>query len=153
MSKSVWLIVTMGLVTALALALGMGVSLGSFQEAPAFEWVRLAELVGREFKAEHVTLRMDLRSRPSAMKITYSSLVDSKFNLSMQNAEMEKVAAFAIQNYKGREQTMVDEIQVTRSETRGRGCFQQTYVATLTVPNSQRKPDRFGNTGAPPPQR
>ena len=144
MSKSIWLIVTMGLISALALALGMGLSLGQFQETPAVEWVRLSELIAREFKAEHVSLRVDLRNTPSTMKITYSSLVDSKFNLSMQNTEMENVAKYAIKNYKGREQTLVDEIRVTRSETRGRGCFQQTYVSNITVPNPMRKLDRFG---------
>src|SRR5438128_1929116 len=109
------MIVAMGAVTMLVLSAGMMVSLGSFQETPAAEWVRLAENIGREFKAEPVSVRVNMRSRPSAMIINYSSLVDTKFNVSMQNAEMEKLAHFAIDNYKkGREQRLIDEIQVTR---------------------------------------
>lgn len=147
------MIATMGLLTMLVLALGMMFSLGQFQDAPAAEWIKLAETVGREFKAEHVNIQMDLRKTPSSMKIAYSSLVDSKFNLSAQNAEMENLARFAIKTYKGREQTLVDEIQVTRSETRGRGCFQQTYVSTLTIPNPLRKTERMGFPGMSPQQR
>ncbi len=126
----------MGLVTMLVLAAGMMVSLGQFSETPAVEWVRLAELIGREFKAEPVGVRVNMRSMPSVMIINYSSLVDTKFNVSLQNAEMEKLARFAISNYKkDREQRLIEEIQVTRSETHGSGCFRQTYVAHYTLKN------------------
>jgi len=154
-SKSIWLIATMGMLAMLALALGMALSLGQFQDAPAVELVRLAESIGREFKAEHVGAKIQMRAVPTALVISYSSLVDSKFNLSMQNEEMENVAKFAIRNYKAREQTLVDEIQVTRSETHGRGCFQQTYVAHFTLPSPLRRLERPGLPGAPfgPPQR
>ena len=155
MSKTVWLIVTMGLITLLAMALFMALSLEQFQEAPAVELVRLSEMIAREFKAEHVSLKIKRRDVPSVLAISYASLVDSKFDLSMQNKEMEAVATYAIKNYKGREQTTVDEIQVTRSETHGRGCFQQSYVAHFTLPNPMRRPDRPGFPGASysPPQR
>lgn len=137
----------------LVLAIGMALSLGQFQETPAVEWVRLSEAVGREFKAEHVAVKIALQKNPSAMAIAYSSLLDTKFNLSVQNAEMENVAKFAIKNYKGKEQTMLDEIQITRSETHGRGCFQQTYVAHFTLPNPLKRTDRPpfpGSTFTPP---
>ena len=144
MSKSIWIIVAMGLITMLALSAGMMVSLGQFQETPAIEWVRLSELIGREFKADPVGVRVNLRSRPSAMIVSYSSLIDSKFNVSLQNAEMEKVALYAITNYKkGKEQRLIEEIQVTRSETHGSGCFKQTYVAHYTLKNP------FLNTAPP----
>ncbi len=155
MSKTVWVIASMGLITMLLLAAGMAVSLGQFQEIPAVEWVRLAESIGREFKADPVSVKLSLRKTPSAMEIAYSSLVDSKFDLSVQNAEMEKLARYAIKTYKGKEQTLVDEIQITRSETHGRGCFQQTYVAHFTLPNPLRRPDRPPYPGASfnPPNR
>jgi hypothetical protein len=130
------MIIAMGCITMLALSAGMMVSLGNFQETPAADWVRLAENIGREFKAEPVSVRVNMRSSPSAMIVNYSSLVDSKFNVSLQNEEMEKVANFAITNYrKGREQRNINEIQVTRSETHGSGCFKQTYVARFTLQN------------------
>jgi hypothetical protein len=142
-----WMISIMGLVTLMAMAMGMAVSLGQFKEAPAMEWVRLSELIAREFKAEQVGVKLNQRL-PAAMVISYSSLIDSKYDLSLQNAEMERVANFAIKNYKGREQTRLDEIQVTRSETHGRGCFRQTYVAHFTLPNPlKRTPDRPGYAG------
>ena len=86
----------MGLITLLVLAIGMAISLGQFQEVPAVEWIRLSESIAREFKAEHVGIKISLRDVPSRMVVTYSSLVDSKYDLSLQNAEMEKVANFAI---------------------------------------------------------
>jgi hypothetical protein len=132
----------MGLLTMLLLTAGMAITLGQFQEVPAAESVRLAGTIGRDFKADHVSVRILLQKSPSAMAISYSSLVDSKFDLSVQNAEMEKVANYAARAYKGREQTWVDEIQVTRSETHGSGCFQQTYVAHFTLPNPMRRTDR-----------
>ncbi|MBV8881089.1 MAG: hypothetical protein JO332_14060 [Planctomycetaceae bacterium] len=153
MSKSIWLIATMGLITMLALALGMGISLGQFQETPAVEWVRVSELIGREFKAEQVATKVDLRNAPSAMIISYSALIDSKFNLSVQNTEMENVAKFAIKNYKGREQTMVDEIRVTRTERHGRGCFAQTYVSHWTIPNPLRRTEQRMGLPAGPQRR
>jgi len=138
----------MGLLTMLVLAAGMAMSLGQFQEAPAVEWVRLSEAVAREFKAEHVSMKITLQNNPSTMTIAYSSLLDTKFNLSVQNAEMESVARFAIKNYRGREQTMVDEIQITRSETHGRGCFQQTYVGHFTLANPLKRNDRLPFPGS-----
>jgi len=143
----------MGLLAMLVLAAGMAMSLSQFQDTPAVEWVRLSEAVGREFKADHVTVKITLQKNPSTMALAYSSLLDTKFNLSVQNAEMENVAKFAIKTYKGREQTMVDEIQITRSETHGRGCFQQTYVAHFTLPNPLKRTDRFPGSSFNPEQR
>jgi hypothetical protein len=149
-SKTVWIITTMGLLTLLVMAIGMAVSLGQFTEVPAVEWIRLSESIAREFKAEHVSVKVNLRTVPSVMQIAYSSLVDSKFNLSMQNVEMENVATYATKTYKGRELSMLKEIQITRSETHGRGCFQQTYVAHFTLPNPLQRTDRPGYPGTPP---
>ncbi len=153
MSKTVWLVLGMGLISMLILSLGMMLSLGQFTETPAAEWVKLSEQTGREFKAEPVSVRVNLRSMPRVMVINYSSLVDSHYDLSFQNKEMEKVARFALQNYK--EAKKVDEVQVTRSETHGRGCFRQTYVAHFTYPNPGRKDDVLPFPGSPvfPPQR
>jgi hypothetical protein len=143
----------MGLISMLVLSMGMMLSLGQFQETPAAEWVKLAELTGRQFKADPTSIRVNLRSTPRVMVISYSSLVDSHFDLSLQNTEMENVARFALKNY--RDAKKVDEVQVTRSETHGRGCFRQTYVAHLTLPNPDRKENTspFPGAGTFPTQR
>lgn len=149
MSKSVWIILGMGLITMLALSAGMMLSLGQFTETPAIEWVRLGELIGREFKANPVGVRVNMRSRPSAMIINYSSLIDTKFNVSLQNAEMEKLANYAISNYKkGKEQRLIEEIQVTRSETHGSGCFKQSYVGHYTLKNPYYNTNPYQNSNS-----
>jgi len=152
--KTVWLVLAMGLLSMLVLSLGMMLSLGQFQDSPAAEWVKLAEMTGRQFKANPTSIRANLRSMPKVMVINYSSLVDSHFDLSFQNKEMEEVARFALQHY--RDAKKIDEVQVTRSETHGRGCFQQTYVAHFTLPNPfRKKEDEFPFPGSRPfpPQR
>jgi len=141
----------MGLLTMLALSMGMMLSLGQFTETSASEWVKLAELTGRQFKAKPISVRVNLRNTPRIMVITYSSLVDSHYDLSVQNTEMEDVAKFALQNYS--QAKKVDEVQVTRSETHGRGCFQQTFVSHFTYPNPARQetlPQFPGDLPQPP---
>jgi hypothetical protein len=135
--KTVWVVAGMGLLSMLALSMGMMLSLGQFQETSASEWVKLAEMAGRQFKAKPISIRVDLRSTPKIMVISYSSLVDSHYDLSVQNTEMENIAKFSLQNYS--QAKKVDEVQVTRTETHGRGCFQQSFVSHLTYPNPNRQ--------------
>jgi hypothetical protein len=148
-SKTVWLVVVMGLVTAMVLAFGMMISLSQFQEVPAAEWVKLAESTTHEFKLENVSVRVNLNSVPSVMRIGYLTRADSKFDLTQQNVEMEKIANFAVQNYKGREMGQIDQVQINRSETHGSGCFQQTYVANFTLANPRLRTGP-GNLPGPP---
>jgi hypothetical protein len=56
---------------------------------------------------------------------------------------MENVAKFAAENYKGRELGKLDQVEITRSEIHGRGCFQTTYVANFTLPNPKKRPYGF----------
>jgi len=127
----------MGLLCMLAMSMFMMLSLGQFQETSASEWVKLAELAGRQFKAKPISVRVNLKSTPKSMVINNSSLVDSHYDLSVQNSEMESIAKFSLQNYS--QAKKVDEVQVTRSETHGRGCFQQTFVSHFTYPNPNRQ--------------
>ena len=130
----------MGLVTMLALSMGMMVSLNQFREVPAAEWVKLASGVTDQFKFENVSVRVSLIDRPSTMKISYVTKGNSNsFDSSAQNVEMEKVAQFAVENYKGKELNRIDEVRIHRSEVHGRGCFQTTYEADLTYANPKRK--------------
>ena len=146
----------MGLITALVLSLAMMISLGQFKEVPAADWVKLAEATTNEFKFTNVAVRVSLHSTPPVMKISYDTEADSKFDLSVQNAEMGKVGEFALRNYKGRELNIVSQVEVTRSESHGSGCFRQTYVSSLSVPNPRRNgvpgASPFGTPPAVPPR-
>jgi len=143
----------MGLLSMLVLSMAMMLSLEQFKETSASEWVKLAEVTGRQFKANPISVRVNLRSTPRTMVINYSSLVDSHYDLSIQNTEMEEVSKFALQNYS--QAKKVDEVQVTRSETHGRGCFQQTFVSHFTYPNPNRQEvlPRFPVDTPQPPRR
>jgi hypothetical protein len=116
--------------------MGMVVTLGQFQDVPAAEWVKVAQAVSEQYKFENVTARVQFRSEgPSALKINYNTKPNPSFDSSAQNVEMENVARFAIENYKGKDVTKIDQVEINRSEIHGRGCFQTTYVATFTLPN------------------
>jgi hypothetical protein len=135
-SKTVWIILTMGVITILALTMGMVVTLGQFQEVPAVEWVKVAQAISEQFKFENVNARVMFRGdAPSALKISYTTKPSTSFDSSAQNVEMENVAKFAIENYKGKDLTKIDQVEISRSEIHGRGCFQTTYLATFTLPN------------------
>jgi hypothetical protein len=152
-SKSIWVIVILAAITALMLSLGMMISLGQFQELPEAEWVKLGEAVTAEFKLEKVGVRVGLHESPTAMHLNYLTRADSKFNSSVQNAEMERIAAFAAKTYTGRDLYLIEKVKVIRSETHGSGCFQQTYVATFTYTNPNRTPPpsrRMGGPSFPP---
>ena len=145
MSKSIWVILCLSAFTALILIVGMMLSLGQLQVVPAAEWVKLAEATSARFNLEKVSVRVDLLSRPTSMQLSYLTKADTKFDTSVQNAEMEGVAQFAISNYKGKDLYQIENVVVTRSETHGSGCFQETYVAKYTYVNPRRtQPARFG---------
>lgn len=152
-SKSIWVIFSMGGVTALLLAVGMMMSLGQFQGAPAAEWVRLAESITRAFNLEKVAVRVDISSMPTSLTVSYITRADSKFDITQQNAEMEHVARFAAEFYKGRDAGMIEQVKIARSETHGSGCFQQTYVANFTLANPRRRLQVEVTPGFAPPSR
>jgi hypothetical protein len=144
----------MAAITAVALVMGMMVSLGQLQETPAADWVKLAEATSSRFSLDKCSVRVDLNTRPSSMQVAYLTKADTKFDTTVQNAEMESIAKFAVGNYKGRDLYMIENVLVTRSETHGSGCFQETYVAKFTFVNPNRTPpNRFGLPVTPPPPR
>ena len=138
----------------IALVMGMMVSLGQLQEVPAAEWVKLAEATTSRFSLEKVSVRVDLLGRPTSMQLSYLTKADSKFDTSLQNAEMESIAQFAVGTYKGKDLHLIENVLITRSETHGSGCFQETYVTKLTHVNTRRTPptNRFGLPPPPPPK-
>jgi hypothetical protein len=142
----------MGLIPLLALSMGMMVSLGQFQEVPAAEWVKLAQGISEQFKFDNVTVKVDLQSAgPSKLKVAYITKANSNNDSSAQNVEMDNVAKFATDNYKGRELSKIDKVEITRSEIHGRGCFQTTYVANMTTDNPKKRLHGFPPPPPPPP--
>jgi hypothetical protein len=134
------MIAIMGLVTILALSMGMVISLGQFQEAPAAEWVKLAQAITEQFKLQNVSVRVNFRGDgPIAMKIAYIAKATSNFDSSAQNVEMESVAKFSLENYKGKDLGKIDRVEIVRSEIHGSGCFQTTYVANFMYLNPRKK--------------
>jgi len=148
-SKGLWTILTMGFLTIALLIVGMMMSLMQFQKVPAVKLVKLAEQVQQEFKFDNVGADVRTEPKPGTLRITYLSRVDTKFDSTLQNQEMKKVAEFAIKKYEGVDRPMLADIQVTRSETHGSGCFQTTYVGNFTLLNPFK--GRSGLPFAPPP--
>jgi hypothetical protein len=149
-SRTVWVIAIMGTVTLLLISIAMMFSLTQFQETPSGEWVKLAEQIAAEFKAKNVAVRVIFSVPPAHLKISYLAGVDSKYDLAVQNAEMERVARFAVANYKGKDMRYVTEVRVNRTETHGSGCFQSTYIGTYTLPVPRRERE-FPAPGLPVP--
>ncbi len=128
----------MGVLTALILAMAMMFSLGKYKETDAATRTKLSETIQAEFALDTVGTRVRIDRIPTALEVFYTTRADSKFDTSAQNAEMQKIAEFAVSRYEGKDLRFIDEIRVTRSETHGSGCFQQTYVGQLSVPNPLR---------------
>ena len=140
----------MAAIAAFALTMGMMISLGQLQEVPAAEWVKLAEATTAQYGLEKVSVRVDLMVKPTSLQLSYRTKTDSKFDATVQNAEMESIAQFAVNTYKGKDLHLIENVKITRSETHGSGCFSETYVANLTYVNPRRtQPSRFGIPPAP----
>ena len=111
----------MAAITAVALVMGMMVSLGQLQETPAADWVKVAEAISSRFSLEKCSVRVDLLNRPASMQVAYLTKADSKFDTTAQNAEMESVAQFAVGNYKGKDLYMIENVLVTRTFSKAYG--------------------------------
>jgi len=145
-----WTIAIMGTSTLLLISIAMMLSLTQFQETPSGDWVKISEQISSEFKAKSVAVRINFAMAPGFMKISYVAGIDSKYDLASQNAEMERIARFAISNYKGKDMKYVTEIRVNRTEVHGSGCFQSTYVSNFTLPVPRRQLEVPAPGGAPP---
>src|SRR5690349_15767626 len=99
----------MGTITLVLISIAMMFSLAQFQETPSGDWVKLAEQITAEFKAKSVAVRVAFNLPPGYMKITYVAGIDSKYDLASQNAEMERMARFALETYKGRDKKYITE--------------------------------------------
>lgn len=129
----------LGLMTALLLSVAMMFGLTALEQTPAGYRSKLSEIIRAEFPVDQIGTEVRMEPKPARLLVTYITRVDTKFDVSVQNAEMQKIGEFAIGKYQGRDKVWIDEIRIVRTEIHGRGCFQQNYTAALTIANPHRR--------------
>lgn len=127
MSRSLWSILILGILTALILTLGMLFTLDQYQQSPAGNRFKFAETIRTEFQFDSAGADVAPLEGKMILRISYMTTKDSKHDQTAQRQEMEKVAAFAAVKYDGKDRSSIHEIQLRRAEVRGKGCFQKTY--------------------------
>lgn len=147
MNKSVWYIFIFGILGVFILMMAMCLSLEGLSVSDAGNRVKLAEAIQSKFSFESASAGVGADGVKTVLRVSYRpAAAGATFDLSAQNKEMEAVAAFTAATYSGSDKRSIDEIRVTRTVVRGRGCWKRTDVATLT------KNDPF-QTAAPFPVR
>jgi hypothetical protein len=154
-SKTLWSVLVMGLMSALLLTVAMMFGLSAFQQSPAGARSKLGEQIRTEFSFAAAGADVQVYAQPSRLNISYETHQNSRFDVAVQNAEMQRVAEFAIGKVEPRTRVKIEELRVVRTEVHGRGCFQQSYVSALTFPNAQRSNTSSGDFLNPqdPPRR
>lgn len=144
MSRSVWTILLLGLVALGLLSMAMCMTMMTFPESQAGHLAKLALAVQNKFQADRATVNLRREEGKKFLRVVYHTHKSVGFDLSAQSQEMKEVGTFALDAYDGKDKREIDEVRVTRAETRGRGCWQNTYTAHETVPNPARTaPDLF----------
>lgn len=136
----------LGFVTIVIMVVSLLVVLKVFRDSPSSASAKLALAVRGEFHLDSVGARIVSETQKTAVSIYYETHADSKFSADAQNEEMKAVALFAAGKLEPHDRRTVDEIRVRRTEVRGSGCWQRTYVSELAVPNPLR-----GMPGTAPP--
>jgi len=156
MSRSLWSILILGILTALLLTLGMLFTLDQFQQFPAGNRVKFAETIRTEFQFDSAGADVSPVDGKMVLRISCMTTKDSKHDQTAQRQEMERVAAFAAVKYDGKDKSTIQEIQIRRAEVRGKGCFQKTYHNHHTAappPEWKSRPGLPTFLQQPPPQR
>jgi hypothetical protein len=141
MSRMLWSLALIGLFATLALVMGMMFTLKTYRMTPASSRVRLSEAIRTQFNLQSVGVELKVQPDKSYLRIAYLTRADSSFDISKQTREMQEIADFACTNYPDpRERRAFEEIRVTRTEIRGSGCFQESFVLNHSCPNPFRAP-------------
>lgn len=139
MSRTVWAIVIIGFLTAIFLVVAMFFMLKQFSQSPYSSATKLSQTIKGEFRFEGVGTATQMTPTVDGPKnvllVQYDTHADSKFDLDVQNREMDRVGKFAVENTDRSDRPRFVEIRVRRTEIHGRGCFQQSYVSDRVVPN------------------
>lgn len=146
MSRSLWTIAIIGFITIVILVITFLFMFKRFGDSPYSKGAKISLAIRDEFHFDAVGTGTVAETQKTAFLIQYDTRADSKFNLAAQNQEMQAVAVFAVGKLEPLDRKNVDEIRVRRTEVRGSGCWQRSYVTDLTVPNPLR-----GAPGTLPP--
>ncbi len=125
----------MGFLAVILMLLFMLFGLNELGQSPAANRVRLAEGIRAQFKFESVGAGVADEPGKRVLRIGYTTLQDSKFDVSVQNREMQGVAEFAAKTYNESDRKFIDEIRVRRTEIKGSGCWQKSYPGEFAMTN------------------
>lgn len=128
----------MGFIAVVILTITMMFMLKWFGDSPLSRNTKIAVSLKSEFQLEAVGTDIRAGSQKTVLLVHYETKADSKFSLAAQSQEMKKIADFAAGKLEPLDRRKVDEIQVRRTEVRGRGCWQRSLVSDEVFPNPAR---------------
>src|ERR1043166_3807590 len=153
MSRTLWSILVIGFLTLVLMVMALLLVLKGYSESPYSTSTKLAIAIKNEFQFDSVGTVAEVAPTSdglrSVLKVSYDTHVDTKFDVDVQNREMDRVAKFAAEKSDAEDRRRFVEIQVRRIEFHNRGCFHQKYQSERTVPN----PFRLQPLPLPPPPR
>ena len=151
MSRTLWSIVVIGALCLGFMIVAWLLVLKGYNESSYSTATKLALAIKNEFHFESVGTTTQVTSTVEGLKrvlmVQYDTHADSKFDVDVQNREMDRVGKFAVESSDRGDRPRFVEIRVRRTEIHGRGCFQQSYVSDRVVPNPFHIPP-----GPPPPR-
>ena len=127
MNRSLWTILILGCLTALLLSIFMLVTLDTYQQSPAGNRFAFAETIRTQFQFESAGADVTHINGRMVLRLSYITKKHSNYDPAVQRKEMQDVLGFAMKTYDGKDKATIQEIEVRRTEIRGRGCFQKTY--------------------------
>jgi len=134
------MITVTGFLAVVFMIVAMLLALGSLEQSPAANRIRLAERIRSHFQFDSVGAHVGPMDGRTVLVVSYETTRDSKYNVSEQNREMREVADFAAAQYDDKDRRFIDEIRIKRVEIRSGGCWQRRLVAYHTAPNPHRTP-------------
>jgi hypothetical protein len=144
MNRSIWTIVTMGIMTLAVMTFMMLFSLTKYGGTEAGNRARLTNQVRESFGFPEVAAGVKEGAQgQKILKVEYIAHTDSNLDEGFMDAEMRRVAAFAQHRYDGRDRGSISSLRVRRLEVRGSGCWQTTLDRDLVIDG------RLGNPRPP----
>lgn len=139
MARSAWMVLVLGILGMGMLMLGMCVSLDTFAGSAAGARVKVAQGARSQFGFESAAAWLTMEGSKRVLHVSYVTRQSSGFDMTVQNAELERVGTYVVNHYDGTDKKEIDEIRVLRTEIRGRGCWQSRETQQVVRPNPHRK--------------
>jgi hypothetical protein len=154
MSKALWSITIMGFLTVVCMLIAMLFGVNQLAATPASNRIKLAAGVKDQFHFDVVWAEVFDESPKKILRVGFTTSKDSRFNTDFQNQEMKSVAEFASKAYDSNDRKYIDEIRIQRTEVKGNGCWQKSYVSPQFTMANPFKADTspFSPFPAAPPQ-